>query len=89
MTLVEVLRRTLFPIQGVQKIIPKKQLLQSSLCQKRPMPTQVARGQPLRPCSFTDPLNLTTNTAQDKKSTISLGTSACCMRGMTGVQARR
>lgn len=34
MTLVEVLRRTLFPIQGVQKIIPKKQLLQSSLSEE-------------------------------------------------------
>lgn len=43
MTLVEVLRRTLFPILGVQKIIPRKQLfLQSSLCQgkkkKNPCP---------------------------------------------------
>lgn len=38
------------------------------------MPTKAARGQPLSPCSFTDPL-LTTNTAQDKKSTIALGTS--------------
>lgn len=48
MTLFEVLRRTLFPIQGVQKIIPRKQLLQSSLCQrKKPMLTQAARGQPL------------------------------------------
>lgn len=34
MTLVEVLR-TLFPIQGVEKVIPKKQLLQGSLCQRR------------------------------------------------------
>lgn len=83
MTLVEVLRRTLFPIQGVQKIIPRKQLLQSSLCQgKKPMPTQAAGSQPL-----TDPLNLTTDTAQDKKSITTLGTGRCCRRGMTGVQA--
>lgn len=79
MTLVEVLRRTLFPILGVQKIIPRKQLfLQSSLCQgkkKKPMPTQAARGQPL--CFFTDPLNLTTDTAQDKKSITTLGTGPC------------
>lgn len=45
MTLVEVLRRTLFPILGVQKIIPRKQLfLQSSLCQGKKKKTHAHTG---------------------------------------------
>lgn len=87
MTLVEVLRRTLFPIQGVQKIIPRKQLLQSSLCQGKNPCRHRQPGASLCPCFFTDPLNLTTDTAQDKKSISTLGTGRCCRRGMTGVQA--